>query len=276
MLKRSAAVKINLFLMAALIWTLTAAGQSNSFSLPLKARQLTGMKVEDTDGQNIGTLRNLVVDLNTGKLRYAVIGSGGFLGVRATSKLAPSQVMSAATAKRHTLSINATTAQWEHAPVFKASILTSLSEPTRAREISRYFEKGPGGVSSQAHSALSTTGRDTGQSNAPTAALKFASDVIGMRVVNQKQEKIGEVLDLLVSFGEPRPAFAIISTGKLLHRDHQYAVPLSALSRSDKDKKLTLNADAATLQQSPPFNQQVWDSRGSAASGQIYRYSTED
>jgi sporulation protein YlmC with PRC-barrel domain len=273
MLKRLAAVKILVALSLALLWTPAARAQAKLVSPPLKARQLNGMKVENSDGQKVGTVRNLVIDVKTGRLRYVVIGSGGFLGVRANLKLAPSRAMTTATAKRQTLAVNATSTQWSHAPVFKWSGLLSLADPNHAREISRNFEMSPTGVSG-ANTNSTSSARIATATNSPAPELKFASDLIGMRVVNQKQEKIGEVLDLLVCFGEPRPAFAIISSGRLFHREHHYAVPLTALHLSSDDGKLTLNADAATLQQSPPFNQQVWET--GAGDGQIFQYSTPE
>lgn len=269
MLKRSAALDI-LFvalLAATLISPLTAAAQTNRASRPLRARQLNGMKVEDSDGQKAGTVRNLVLDMNTGTLRYVVIGYGGYLGVHATLKLAPTQVMSAATAKSETLAINATTVQWRHAPAFKYSNLSTLAERDAAGEIARYFSVTNGVRGSEG--SLSKTGHDQSAYSQP-AQLKFASDVIGMRVVNAKQEKIGEVVDLLVSFGQPRPAFAVVSSSRLFHHDRQYAVPLTALYKSDN--KFLWNVDAEALQNAPAFNQAAWDSRG--GDGRVYLYST--
>jgi sporulation protein YlmC with PRC-barrel domain len=275
MLKRLAAVKmfVGLFLATALIWAQVAKAQINySVSLPLKARQLTGLKVENSDGQKVGIVRNLVIDIKTGRLRYVVIGSDGFLGVRASLKVAPSRAISTATTKRQTLAVNATTTQWNHAPVFKSSDLVSLGDPKHAREISRDFEMSPTGVSVAASNLISFTGRESAP-NSPVPELKFASDLIGMRVVNQNQEKIGEVMDLLVSFGEPRSAFAIISSGRFFHHEHAYAVPLSALSSSPGESKLMLNANTATLQQPRPFDQHIWEASTGISSNQIYSYS---
>jgi sporulation protein YlmC with PRC-barrel domain len=271
MQKRSAAIQklFSAFFAAVLILTLAAAAETNNVSPPLRARQLNGMKVEDSDGHKAGTIRNLVLDLNTGNLRYVVIGSGGYLGVRATSKLAPVQVMSAATAKSETLAVHATTPQWRQAPPFKYSNLAALADRERASEIARYFQiSKTNNTGKETAVSLSKTGRDS----TPEPRLKFASDVMGMLVVNQKREKMGEVVDLLVSFGEPRPAFAIISSGRLFHHDHQYAVPLNTLALSDN--KLLWNVNAATLPNAPEFDLGAWDSRGGNISHQVFRYST--
>jgi len=271
MLKRSAALDISFvaLLAATLILTFTVVAGTVSAPPPLRARQLDGMKVEDSDGQKAGTVRNLVLNMNTGNLRYVVIGYGGYLGVHATLKLAPTQVMSAATTKSETLALNATTTQWRQAPAFKYSNLSTLAERDAANEIARYFSISNGVIGNGV--SLSKTGRDQSADTQP-ARLKFASDVIGMRVINAKREKIGEVVDLLVSFGQPRPAFAVISSGRLFQHDRQYAVPLTALSTSDK--KLLWNVDAATLQNAPEFDQAAWESRGGA--GRVYRYSTPE
>jgi sporulation protein YlmC with PRC-barrel domain len=276
MSKRPLSVKIlfALPLAVTLAWALLGAAQTNPFSAPLKAGQLVGMKVENSDGEKVGTLRNLVVDTRSGELKYAVIGSGGVFGVHSTLKLAPTAIMSADTTKRETLAVFVTNSQWRNAPVFKASSLAALEDPQRAQEISRYFEPSPAGSASATKYALSTTGHDTGQpANTPRAQLKFASNLTGLRIVNSKQEKIGEIMDLLVSFGRPRPAFAIISTSRFFRRDHEYAVPLNALRPTDDSRKLLLDADANTLQRAPVFNEKVWESQGTNSGTQIFLYS---
>lgn len=250
--------------------TLTFASETN-ISPPLRARQLNGMVVEDSDGHKAGNVRNLVLNMNTGNLRYVVIGYGGYLGIRTTLKLAPVQVMSAATAKSKTLAVNATTPQWQNAPEFKYSTLATLTERERASEISRYFQIAKTNAPKGTAVSLSKTGREPAPTPQPVQ-LKYASDVMGLRVVNSKREKMGEVIDLLVSFGDPRPAFAVISTGRLLHRDRQYAVPLNTLTLSDS--KLVWNVDTNLLQNAPAFDAAAWQSLGRSAPGHVYLYST--
>ncbi|HKO60770.1 MAG TPA: PRC-barrel domain-containing protein [Pyrinomonadaceae bacterium] len=47
----------------------------------LKASELIGMKVEGTDGKNLGKIRDLVLDPEDGDIEYAVLDFGGFLGI---------------------------------------------------------------------------------------------------------------------------------------------------------------------------------------------------
>ncbi len=253
-----------------LVWALMGAAQTNPFFAPLRAEQLIGLKVEDTDGQKIGVIHNLVLDTRSGELKYAMIGSGGLFGVRPTLKLAPARIMSAATTKRATLAIFTTTGVWNAAPVFKPSALASLEDPERAREISRYFQTSGAQTMTANSRPLSRTGVDT---NTPRQELRFASDIIGMHVLNQQQEKVGEVLDLLVGFGPPHVAFAVIGNGRLFRHGQEYAVPLSALKSMERGRKLLLETDAAKLQQAPPFTEQAWNSTVAVSPIRVYRYS---
>lgn len=47
----------------------------------LKASDLIGMKVQGTDGKNLGTIKDLVFDPEDGDVQYAVLDFGGILGV---------------------------------------------------------------------------------------------------------------------------------------------------------------------------------------------------
>lgn len=236
--------------------------QADHFPPPVRAGQLLGLKVEDTDGQKIGSIRNLILDARTGELKYAVIASGGFLGVQSTLRLAPSQIMSAATTKRQTVAINTTKDEWLGAPVFKPSQLASLSEPHRTRQIANSFS---------ASRSLSQTGAKK-PANTQPVTLKFASDFIGQHVVNPQQQRIGEVLDLLVNFGPPHPAFVIVSTGRFFRGGYRVLIPLSALRQNNR-KTLLASVDSSSLETAPPFTEEIWNTPGADGSSAIYRYS---
>lgn len=250
-----------------------ATAQTNGSVSPLTAGQLLGMRVDDNNGHKAGTIWNLVLDLRTGQLKYAVIASRGTLGVGTTLRLAPPHLLSAATALRGIVAVKVTTETWKHAPVFDPSDLASLAQPGYSQRVSRYFEQSDARVTSRAKDPPPATGYVTGeQPAAHPETLKFASDLIGTRVVNRKKDKIGEISDLLVSFGKPHPAFAIISPGRFFQHQQQYAVSMSALSPTPGSSQLMLNADTAVLQQAPPFNQQAWQGSNTNDRPRFYRY----
>jgi sporulation protein YlmC with PRC-barrel domain len=47
----------------------------------IRARNIEGMVVKNPEGQELGKVEDVVVDMATGKVRYAAIAFGGFLGV---------------------------------------------------------------------------------------------------------------------------------------------------------------------------------------------------
>ena len=47
----------------------------------LSASTLTGNKVVNGRGENLGDIKDLMVDTSTGKVEYAVLSFGGFLGM---------------------------------------------------------------------------------------------------------------------------------------------------------------------------------------------------
>ena len=48
---------------------------------PWRASQTIGMAVDNANGDHLGKIEDLVFDPNTGKIRYAVLSFGGFLGL---------------------------------------------------------------------------------------------------------------------------------------------------------------------------------------------------
>jgi len=56
----------------------TAPGQPTRFN---KASKLIGMEVQNEQGENLGDIKDIVINLQKGTVSYAVLSSGGVLGV---------------------------------------------------------------------------------------------------------------------------------------------------------------------------------------------------
>lgn len=50
-------------------------------NIVLSATSITGTTVRNRAGETLGDIKDLVVDLSTGRVRYAVLDFGGFLGI---------------------------------------------------------------------------------------------------------------------------------------------------------------------------------------------------
>lgn len=51
------------------------------FQDAVRVNDIIGMTVKNDAGENLGQLKDLVVDTSTGKICYAAVASGGFLGI---------------------------------------------------------------------------------------------------------------------------------------------------------------------------------------------------
>ncbi|MCA9130058.1 MAG: PRC-barrel domain-containing protein [Planctomycetales bacterium] len=47
----------------------------------VRASQLMGMNIQNSAGEGLGEINDLVLDANTGKVKYAAVTYGGFLGI---------------------------------------------------------------------------------------------------------------------------------------------------------------------------------------------------
>lgn len=53
----------------------------NEYPRVLPVKKITGTKVLSTAGEELGTLKEVVIDLDDGRVAYAVLSFGGFLGL---------------------------------------------------------------------------------------------------------------------------------------------------------------------------------------------------
>ena len=102
----------------------TAKGQQiNAFMV----EKIIGSKVINMKGETLGKIENLVVDIDTGRIVYAVLESGGFLGIG--DKLFPVPWVSlAALPSEGIFFLNQSKEQMEKAPAFEKDKLPNVGD----------------------------------------------------------------------------------------------------------------------------------------------------
>jgi sporulation protein YlmC with PRC-barrel domain len=86
-----------------------------------------------------------------------------------------------------------------------------------------------------------------------------ASNIIGMDVRNQQNEKLGDIKDLVLDLHTGRIAYAVLSVGGFLGIGDKYiAVPPSEFTTAPDGKSLILNADKARIEGAPGFAKNDW------------------
>ena len=95
------------------------------------------MRVENRDGQTVGRVADLVVDLRSGEVPYVLVTSGGLLGLGLRERPVPASAIFMGTTKKGVLGLDLSQARWEHAPTLKHG-LASLGRPSQMREIFKF------------------------------------------------------------------------------------------------------------------------------------------
>jgi sporulation protein YlmC with PRC-barrel domain len=105
--------------------------------------KIIGSKVINLKGEAIGKIENLVVDIDTGKIVYAVLESGGFWGVG--DKLFPVPWHSlAALPSEGIFFLNQSKEQMEKAPAFDKKNLPNMTDMRWGANVFKYYGAPPG------------------------------------------------------------------------------------------------------------------------------------
>ena len=109
----------------------------------LLGSKIIGSDIKNMQNENIGTISNLVVNPDTGRVRFAVLSVGGFLGLGDTEVVVPWGAVGLeknAPGKAPSYVVNATKSKLEKAPRFDANKLTELYTQATAQPIFDYFD----------------------------------------------------------------------------------------------------------------------------------------
>jgi len=111
---------------------------TKGWNRPYDATEIIGTQVKDSQGEEVGKIDDLVFD-EEGRISFAVIGYGGFLGMGQNLVAVPVNSLSNAEELRHFV-LDATKEKIQAAPLFSKK---TLDEPGWAEGIHRYFGQQP-------------------------------------------------------------------------------------------------------------------------------------
>ncbi|MHC1763265.1 MAG: PRC-barrel domain-containing protein [Verrucomicrobiia bacterium] len=101
--------------------------QASSIPDVNKASKLIGMNVRNLQNERLGEIEDLVVDFKSGKISYAVLAVGGFLGIGEKYVAIPPSAFSMG-ADRDSVVLNADKAKFENAPSFAKNDWPALDD----------------------------------------------------------------------------------------------------------------------------------------------------
>lgn len=104
----------------------------------IRASKLMDKALQNSQNQRLGSIDNLVIDRGTGKVEYAVVGTGGVLGVGDKLHAVPWQTFEF-NGDRQALVLDANKQKIDNAPSFSRDKWPDMSDPTWQSKVDRYF-----------------------------------------------------------------------------------------------------------------------------------------
>jgi sporulation protein YlmC with PRC-barrel domain len=104
-----------------------------------KASNIIGKDVENTKGEDLGDIKELVVNPENGEIAYAVITYGGFLGLGDKYFAVPWSALNISQDREHVV-LNVDQKKLENAPGFDKDNWPNLYDPDYALVIYRFYE----------------------------------------------------------------------------------------------------------------------------------------
>jgi sporulation protein YlmC with PRC-barrel domain len=201
---------------------------------------LMNARVMDQQNNELGTIKNVVLQEPTGQIRYVVLDVNGNKVAVPWSELTAQNTQGQNQTLQFT--VNQTRDQLENAPKFDENNLSNLSQANTSRESQS------GVTGSQDTTAQTNTMSDANH------GLVLASQIKQAKVQTASNEQVGEITNLVVNTSTGQVQYGVVQTnGK------EVAVPWSAFhqqtpSQNEENMKLVVNRTEDQLQSAPTFN----------------------
>ncbi|MDB6065731.1 MAG: PRC-barrel domain containing protein [Pedosphaera sp.] len=221
-----------------------------------KVDQILGQEIKNGRGETIGKINNLAVDLESGRVLYAIVD------VEGGNRVAIPPGKFSFGAGQTNLVVNVTRTNLTNAPRFQGSQLGNVGF---AQQVYNYFGQplwweGPSG--------------DTNSSTKTFGNVHGASQLIGAQVKDVSNQDFGRVRNLVVSVPTGRVLYVAFSpSGDSAAGNTVYLLPPSAFTPGQDGKTLVTGVDKAKLQGGPHFNSDQWpDVANPSYAQQVYQY----
>jgi sporulation protein YlmC with PRC-barrel domain len=212
---------------------------------------ITGRAVESHSGQELGHIEEVVIEAATGDVAYAVLASGGFLGLGEQLRAIPwraLQLPPEATSFR----LGMTAAQLQNAPGFDRKRWPDLEDRHWGDTIHAYYGQPP----YWGKHLPTQAARDT--MDPVQWRLRRYSHVVRSTVMNTRGQRLGGIAEVVLDATAGAVAYAVLSFDTFLGGDKLFAIPWRALQQSEGLGTLTLDVDKEALQEAPGFDPEHW------------------
>ncbi len=268
--------------------TMTHGARMGKLGGATKASELIGLTVKNLQGDKLGKVEDIAVDVQSGRVVYVVLSTGGFVGMGDSLHAVPPGALHHDVANK-VVHLDADKEKLKAAPKFEMSKWREFSDSDHVMAIYRHYGAEPDftvAMAGEDRTAMPARSRDGTQekdrmmretdathARSRVSYVQRASKVMGLAVKNRQDEKLGKVENLMVDLPAGRVVAVIISSGGFLGMgDELSAVPPTALRLNDKRDVLELDVSKETLGNAPHFKSNEWPNLGEAAyTESVYR-----
>lgn len=254
-----AAISLAAFTAPVVAQQATSSSNPNSLGQVAKVNKVYGKEVVSSDNQRIGKLNNLVIDLESGRILYGVVGAS-----KGRVAVAPEIFTSTPTPNETELHANVEKAKIEGAPQFTSSIDKpgQFGQASFVSQVYQYFGQSPWWQGS------------TPANEGAFHNVHKASEVVGMKVEDSNNQKIGNINNVMVDLPAGRVAYLIFSPNSSLNLgDNLYALPPQAVTLSPNGNFLTTGLTQAKFAAAPHFASNSWPNLSDPSfASQVYQY----
>ena len=224
-----------------------AAANASQGGRDMRASTVIGKNVENAQGENLGEIQDLIVDLGNQRVHYAVLASGGMLGLGDKLFAYPISAFKPE-ADGDKLVLNIDKDRLKDAPGFDKDKWPDWTDNRYRGEVDRYFKS------------------DTAKVAPRTAKMVRATELIGKDVDDRSGKDAGEIEDIVVNMNSGRVSYAVLDFDKAWSPDDKLLpMPLTAFSfPTDKKKDIVLNVARNQINMKRGFDEGDWPDLNSA------------
>ncbi|MFL9960278.1 PRC-barrel domain-containing protein [Paraburkholderia sediminicola] len=108
----------------------------------MAAATLDGTKVVTSDGEDVGKISDIMLDVRGGRIAYAVLSEGGFLGMGSTLHAIPWSALTLDTDTKR-FRVDITAQQLKDDPGFDKDHWPAMADVTWGTQVHQYYNRSP-------------------------------------------------------------------------------------------------------------------------------------
>lgn len=221
--------------------TPTQAVEAAQSGRDMRASKLIGQEVRNANGEKMGEIRDLIVDVAAERVHYAVLAFGGVLGLG--EKLFAYPISSfKPTGDKYELVLNVDKEKMKNAPGFDRKHWPDFADSLYLSEVDRYFRANAVGA-------------------APAdERLMRISELIDRKVSDRQGHNAGAIKDLVINPAAERISYAVLDFDKPWSPDDKLvALPLGVFGFPERhDRPVVLDMSRDEVNVARGFEENAW------------------